>query len=285
MIGMSAPTSPVPFTLPGPNGPLHGLIDLPDEPGLRPTVVICHGFKGFMEWAFFPYLAHLLAERGFVAVRFNLSGSGQQPGEDRVSDLDAFRSNTHGRELEDLLAVIGAVGQEIAPGRADANRISLIGHSRGGGNVILASARPELRGKIRALVTWAAVATFDRFNEEQKTFWRQKGEYPIQNARTLQRLSLGLGLLQDLEAHGEALEPTRAAAERTCPFLIIHGDRDDSVGFGDAEKLKAAAAEPCELLRIKDGDHGFGAKHPFQNPTPQLTEVLNATQRWLLRWG
>ncbi len=94
---MPEPTSPSPFILPGPHGPLHGLIDFPQEPGLRPAVVICHGFKGFMEWAFFPYLAHLLAERGFVAVRFNLSGSGQLPGEDRVSDLAAFRSNTRGR--------------------------------------------------------------------------------------------------------------------------------------------------------------------------------------------
>ncbi|HEV7670860.1 MAG TPA: alpha/beta fold hydrolase [Thermoanaerobaculia bacterium] len=277
--------TPTPFTLAGPNGPLHGLIDFPAEPGLWPTVVICHGFKGFMEWAFFPYLAHLLSERGLVAVRFNLSGSGQQPGEDRVSDLDAFRSNTQSRELADLLAVIAAVGGEIAPGRADAKRISLVGHSRGGGNAILAAARPELRERVRALVTWAAVATFDRFSEDQKAFWREIGEFPMQNTRTKQNLSLGLGLLEDLEANGEALDPIRAAAARSCPWLIVHGDRDDSVGFSDGEKLKAAAAEPCELLRIEGGDHGFGAKHPFQGPTPQLIEAMNATRRWLGRWG
>ena len=283
---MSSSTSaPVPFVLPGPHGPLHGLIDLPEEPGLRPTVVICHGFKGFMEWAFFPYLAHLLAERGFVAMRFNLSGSGQLPGEDRVSDLAAFRSNTHGRELEDLLAVIGAAGEEIAPGRADRDRISLMGHSRGGGNAILAAARPELAGRVRSLVTWAAVATFDRYSEDQKTLWRDLGEYPVQNARTKQELALGLGLLEDLEANRETLDIERAAASRTCPFLIVHGDRDDSVGFADAERIKAAAKEPCELLRIEGGDHGFGAKHPFQNPTPQLIQVLNATQRFLAKWG
>ena len=63
-----------PFTLETPTALLHGLVDLPDEPGERPTVVICHGFKGFMEWGFFPALATLLAERGFVAVRVNLSG-------------------------------------------------------------------------------------------------------------------------------------------------------------------------------------------------------------------
>ena len=214
---MPEPATPIPFTLQGPNGPLHGLIDFPAEPGLRPTVVICHGFKGFMEWAFFPYLAHLVSERGFVVVRFNLSGSGQLPGEDRVSDLDAFRSNTHSRELEDLLAVIAAVGEEIAPGRAEAKRISLVGHSRGGGNAILAAARQELRERIRALVTWAAVATFDRYSEDQKAFWRSMGEFPVQNMRTKQDLALGLGLLEDLEANDEALDPAHAAAMRTYP--------------------------------------------------------------------
>lgn len=281
---MADSTSPTPFVLSGPHGPLHGLIDFPEEPGVRPTVVICHGFKGFMEWAFFPYLAHLLSRRGLVVVRFNLSGSGQLPGEDRVSDLEAFRANTHSRELEDLLAVIDAVGEEIAPGRADRNRISLVGHSRGGGNAILASARPELTGQVRALVTWAAVATFDRYSDDQKYFWREVGDLPVQNTRTMQELALGLGLLEDLEANSEALDPARAAAARTCPWLIVHGDRDLSVVFSDAEKLKAAAAEPCELLRIERGDHGFGAKHPFQNPTPQLIQALNATQRWLVRW-
>ncbi len=103
-------TEPTPFTLATPNGPLHGLVDFPAAPGERPAVVICHGFKGFMEWAFFPYLATLLAERGFVSVRVNLSGSGLLPGEDRVSDPAAFRRNTHSREVADLLATLGAVG-------------------------------------------------------------------------------------------------------------------------------------------------------------------------------
>ncbi|HXU44496.1 MAG TPA: alpha/beta fold hydrolase [Thermoanaerobaculia bacterium] len=276
---------PIPFAHETPEGAtLHGLVDLPAEPGLKPAVVICHGFKGFMECAFFPYLAHLLAERGFVAVRFNLSGSGQKPGEDRVSDLAAFRANTHSRELRDLLSVIGAIGEGIAPGRADRERIALFGHSRGGGNALLAAARPELKGRVRALVTWAAIATFDRYTEEQKGLWRTLQEFPVVNVRTHQELALGLGLLEDLEANREALDLERAAGERAAPWLIVHGDKDDSVSPSDGERLYAAAADPKELLLVPGGDHSFGARHPFQNPTPQLIQALNETQRWLLRW-
>lgn len=53
----------VPFTVEAGAATLHGIADLPDLPGERPAVVICHGFKGFMEWEFFPYVASLLAER------------------------------------------------------------------------------------------------------------------------------------------------------------------------------------------------------------------------------
>ena len=99
-------TSTTPFTLSTPAGAnLDGLVDLPDpqrHPGPRPAVVICHGFKGFMQWGFFPHLGTLLAERGFVAVRFNLSGSGMRPGADRVDDPEAFRADTHSLEVEEL---------------------------------------------------------------------------------------------------------------------------------------------------------------------------------------
>jgi len=42
----------------------------------RPAVVVVHGFKGFKDWGMFPRLAERLAQAGFSAVSFNMSGSG-----------------------------------------------------------------------------------------------------------------------------------------------------------------------------------------------------------------
>jgi uncharacterized protein len=125
----------IPFRLETPDSTLNGLIDLPAAPGERPAVVICHGC--FMEWGFFPYLAALLAARGFVAIRFE------------------------GRELADFLAVLEGTGETIASGRVDRRRLGLFGHSRGGGSAILAAARFPWRDRVRALVTWAAIADHD----------------------------------------------------------------------------------------------------------------------------
>ncbi|HKI05051.1 MAG TPA: alpha/beta fold hydrolase [Thermoanaerobaculia bacterium] len=270
----------VPFQLDTGNTSLHGLVDLPDAPGERPAVVICHGFKGFMEWGFFPYLAHLLAERGFVAVRFNLSGTGMQPGDELVTDTGAFRANTYSRELADLLAVLEATGETIAPGRVDRRRLGLFGHSRGGGAALLAASRSPWLERVRALVTWASISDVDRFTPEQKAEWRRQGELPAVNARTGQRLALGLGLLADVEERRAELDLLAAAAARRAPWLIVHGAEDESVPVAEAHRLAERAAGDKELLVIPGANHTFGSRHPFAGPTPQLVQALNAAQRW-----
>jgi len=262
--------------------PIHGLIDLPpgDEPA--PVVVLCHGFKGFCEWAFFPPLAELLVARGLAVVRFNFGTSGVALGDDRVGNPQAFFEQTISGERDDLLAVIAAL-PVLGGARFDLARLALLGHSRGGGAAILAAARPELRDRLRALVTWASVSRFDRLPAHEIEAWRRTGTWTVVNARTGQALPVGLDLLRDVEANLAALDLRRAASERRAPWLLVHGERDETVPVDEADVLAAAAAPPCELLRIADADHTFGARHPFAAPTPALIAAMNATQTWLLR--
>jgi len=266
------------------DAPIHGVAHFPTTPGPQPTVLICHGFKGFMEWGFFPPLAELLADRGFTAVRFNYTGSGMKPGDELVTDLDAFRLNTFSRERDETLRVLAALGDEIAPGRVDTEKIGLVGHSRGGGASILVSAHPEWKDRLGALVTWAAVSTWDRFGgEKTKKAWRAQGTLPIKNARTGQELQLGVELLEDMEGNREALDILAAAGRREAPWLIVHGADDEAVPAPEAEALNQTAGGEHELLMIPDAGHTFNAKHPFAGPTPQLIEAMNATQTWLRR--
>lgn len=281
-----------PFRLePSTARPLDGFLDLPAQAGAcpLPVVVVCHGFKGFMEWGFFPPLAELLAERGFAVVRFNFSGAGQRPGEDRVSDLAAFRDNTYSREQEDLGVVLDALPwiARDAGIQIDLDRVGLLGHSRGGGAAVLAAGHPERGAKIAALVTWAAIAHVDRIgDQEAKERWRREGEYVIKNGRTGQELPLGVGLLDDVEQNREALDIQGAAARVRCPWLILHGDEDGSVPVSEARTLASAALneQPDDALLILGGaGHTFGAVHPFAGPTPHLITAMNATQSWLRR--
>lgn len=258
---------------------LRGAITYSERTGPRPTVIICHGFKGFMEWGFFPYAAELLALRGFTAIRFNFHGSGMAPGDELVTDGEAFRSATFGGDVADLLRVIEAAGSTIAGGRVDRERLGLLGHSRGGGAALLAAATSD---RISALVTWAAVSTFDRMSDSDKEVWRRDGELPIVNARTGQTVPIGVDVLADLEANAERYDLLQAADRRAAPWLIVHGELDATVPFAEAGALHAAARPPVELHPITAGDHTLGARHPFAGPTPALTRALNATQTWFL---
>ncbi len=258
---------------------LHGLVDLPATPGARPTVVVCHGFKGFMEWGFFPHLAHLLAARDFTTVRFNFGGGGMRPGDDLVSDPEAFAHATVGKDVVDLEAILEAVADgRIASGRVDGDRLGLLGHSRGGGTALLAAARDQ---RLSALVTWSAVATFDRLSEEEKVGWRRLGRVPVVNARTGQELALDRSVLDDLEARVDEYDLVAAAGARRAPWLIVHGENDETVPIAEAQRLAAAAGSTSRFEAVTDASHTFGAVHPFAGPTPPLIQALNQTQLWL----
>lgn len=266
---------------------IRGVVQWPDRregwpSGCRPTVVVCHGLKGFMEWGFFPPLADLLVERGFTVVRFNFSGSGMRPGDDLVTDPEAFRRATFSQDRTEVLRVLAAVGTEIAPDQADPDQLALLGHSRGGGASLLATAHPERPEGLKALVTWASVSTFDRFRAFEAE-WREKGSIPIANARTGQELPLGLETLEDLESQREGLGLAAAAGRRQAPWLIVHGVDDETVPAAEAERLKHHAAGVHELLMIDGASHTFGARYPFAGPTPHLVQAMNATQIWLRR--
>lgn len=273
------------FSLDTPHGTrLDAILHLPKGSGKRPCVVICHGFKGFMDWGFFPYLAELLAQRGFGAVRFNFSGAGVQPGEDRVSDPDAFRHATYTRELADLLAMLDHVATDLDRRHIDPDRIGLIGHSRGGGTATLASGHPNWRERLRGMVTWAAVSTFERFSDEEVAGWRQDGELPVVNSRTGQELRVGVDVLEDLEAHAEELDIRIAAGRRHAPWLIVHGEADETVCIQDALILYERAENPVELHRITGATHTFNVGHPFNHPSRELIQAMNVTQAWFRRF-
>lgn len=263
-------------SLPGVLGPI--LIDIRAgaRETSRPAVVIVHGFKGFKDWGMFPHLAERLARAGFVALSFNLSGSGvDDAGE--FSLPDRFGHNTFSAELQD----IGRITDALMSGQlgvAVPSALGLLGHSRGGGMAVLQTARDS---RVAALVTWSAISGVDRWPEKQRASWRATGRTEIQNARTGQILPLYTNVLDDIEQNAQALDIEAAAGRIQVPWLIIHGTRDESVHFGEAKALAAAArSQRTQLLPIEGGGHTFGATHPWRSATPELDSVFDASVSW-----
>jgi pimeloyl-ACP methyl ester carboxylesterase len=263
-------------SLPGALGQL--LIDVRagGRTSARPAVLILHGFKGFKDWGMFPHLAERLALAGFTAVSPNLSGSGvDDAGEFTLPDR--FGHNTFSAELQDMGRIVDSLMQGEL-GVPPPSSVGTVGHSRGGGIAALQTAQDP---RIRALVTWSAISRVERWPQDQRTAWRAAGHTEIQNARTGQILPLYTDVLDDIEQNADSLDIEAAAGRITIPWLIIHGTEDESVGFSEAESLKAASPrKKTRLLPIERGGHTFGATHPWRSTTPQLDSVFDATVTW-----
>jgi dienelactone hydrolase len=257
--------------------PIRGdLRTLPDS-STGTAVIICHGFKGFREWGFFPSLARALAQEGHAAITFDFTRNGV--GDDGIdfSALDRFSENTHSRNIAEIGAVIDAVrGGGLA---AVPERIVLLGHSRGGAEALLTASRDA---RVDALATWAAFASIEeRWSEAQVAAWERGETIAIANARTGQEMPIRSSYWEDFVENRERLDLLAAAAATAVPWLIVHGAIDETVAVDNAHRLFAAASAKARLSIIPGGSHTFGATHPYGGATPPLGTATRVTLDWL----
>ena len=268
------------FELPSPDGgpPVRG--DVRVRQGHRPdaAVVLIHGFKGFRTFGFFPNLARALAVHGFAAATFDFSHNGiGADGADTFSAMHLFAEQTHTRNVAEIRRVMDALHDGVLLERPP-RRMGLLGHSRGGGEAVLAAAEDP---RVEALVTWASIASIaERWTPEQVAAWQAGFTVHIENARTRQMMPVGPAYWHDVEQNRERLDVPAAAARLTIPWLIVHGDADTSVPVDEGRRLFDAAGENAELLVVEGADHGFGGKHPYAGATPELRMVADASIEW-----
>ena len=242
------------------------------------TVIVCHGFKGFAHWAFFPYLAQTLARNGLTAITFDFSGSGIGRDRESFTEPEAFAINTLSRDHEDLENLVDyARRMKLIKGK-----FGLFGHSRGGGTAIVFAAGAE--SDVSSLVTWSAISYPNRWSREDMVTWRKRGYAEVTNSRTGQIMRLSTDMLDDVEIHGGTkLNIEAAAGKIKVPWLIVHGTGDDTVPSSEAERLHALSPRVSTLRLIDGANHGFDAKHPLSEVPPVLEKVVLETVKFFVR--
>ena len=260
---------------------LRGRISLPAGTERRlPFVLVLHGFKGFMDWGFYPELARRLAASGLAVVRFNFSGSGHGPRPLECTESQAFFENTPSREVDDVERVRAWLDAGSVP-EIDVHRGALLGHSLGGAVALIHAAR---RADYRALVGWASCATLRRFAPEVEALWRRQGYVEIPNLRTKEIHRLGLGWLEDVERNARALDVLAACRSLKTPALFLHGSEDEAVPLSEGEALFNSCAPGLARLHvIPHASHTFGAVHPLERVPPALEGALQETGAFLRR--
>ncbi len=239
-------------------------------------IIFVHGFKGFKDWGFGPYLGEKLASKGNFVITFNFSHNGVGENSSEFTELDKFANNTYSIEIEEIEEIVKAYQNGFFGKINNNSKIGLLGHSRGGGDVLIAGSSLS---SINTVVTWSAISNFDRFTDRQKTEWRNKGYLEMLNTRTKQVMKLNKTLLDDIELNNSSKLNIKSAVNKlNKPLLIVHGDQDLAVKIKEAEEIYSWSDKSLtEFFKISGTGHTFDIKHPFEGTTEVFEKVLERT--------
>jgi pimeloyl-ACP methyl ester carboxylesterase len=219
-------------------------------------VIFVHGFMGFKDWGAWNLVQSYFVSHGFAFAKFNLTHNGgtSTKGID-FPDEEAFAQNTYSYEVADIAYFRSHIATLV-----HAEATFLIGHSRGGGDVIL-HAKQVQTDKI---ALWASISDIgSRFpTGPELEAWKHSGIRTILNGRTRQHLPQRYSLYQDFIENKTILTIERAIKALPIPMLVVHGDADSSVSIVEGEAL--ASWSQTNLNIIPGADHVFGASHPWE---------------------
>ena len=231
-------------------------------------------------------VAKRFKEAGMFFVKFNFSHNGgtmEQPID--FPDLEAFAENNYSKELDDLGDVIDNVlsSRFSCQEEVDRSKLSIIGHSRGGGISIIKASEDD---RITKLITWSSVADFGRRSSTtgHLDLWRKNGVKYVLNGRTQQQMPHNFQFYKDFKANEARLHIETAEKRLGIPHLIVHGTDDDAVVFSEAEELKTWNNQ-AELFEVNDANHVYNTKHPWEsNDLPKaLIEVVDRSIDFISR--
>ena len=160
------------------------------------------------------------------------------------------------------------------------SRISLIGHSRGGGISIIKASEDK---RITNIISWSSPSNFVKLIDNDKANnWKEDGVIYIYNGRTNQQMPMFYQFYIDVITNKDRFNILKASSSIDIPMLIVHGSKDPTVPIDDAITINLSNPK-SQLSIINDADHVFGVSHPYSNDElpMHLKEVLKITHEFL----
>ena len=207
-----------------------------------PLIVMPHGGPESYDAVGFHWMAQFFASRGYMVLQPNFRGSTGFGAKFR----DAGRGEW-GRKMQD--DITDGVLALIRSGRADPNRICIVGGSYGGYAALAGGAfTPDLYQCVAAI---APVADLPMMLSDERRdsgarhwvydYWKQVIGDPRSQRERLEEIS-----------------PVNAAEAFQAPVLLIHGRDDLVVPIRQSARMEAAlkrAGKEVEFIRLKGEDH------------------------------
>lgn len=268
---------------------LYSTVTMPSgqQVSTAPLLLLLHGFKGFRNYSFLPWVAQYAAQSGAIVVRMCFSLNGMNNTSWIVQSPDNFARNTISRECDDVADMITAFRhhKDFETLRKSWNgRIHLLGHSRGGGVAMIAGNEllnnaPEMLGNV---ALWNAIGTWTRWTPRQASAWKEAGTFEMQNQRTMQMLNMHASYVTDIEDNAVRLDPISACASLGNKLRFVHAQHDLTVPLREIQQLAQASGTQESLTIIENTTHTFGMEHPVSRITKGFVDAVEATFPWLI---
>jgi pimeloyl-ACP methyl ester carboxylesterase len=271
------------FEFPNTEGNLiKGDLRIPFLQSKSALIIFSHGFKGFRNWGFIPYICTEFAKHGYNIINFDFSLNGISDDINQIYDNNLFRKNKVSIEVADLSLLIESIinKNNIFSELYDNwnGEIYLAGHSLGGAVSLLTADKFE---NVRKVSLWAAVSTLDRNTSRQKEIWKTNGTTEINISSTGQKLNLDYSYIQDKETkfpQNVIIETLRKTNKK---IQVIHPRNDLTVSIREAITLHENInnIKKDELIVIEKAGHTFNCRHPFgDTPSEAIQKVVNSTK-------
>ncbi len=218
---------------------LAGWIIRPDSDGGGPVLVYVHGWGS--NHGTMTRLAGPLLTMGYPALVFDVRHHGKSRGA-------PFVTARHFRD--DIAAAVDLAGERF-PGRP----LVLVGHSMGGSTGVLAVAHGA---PVQALISIGAPADMWEvwaFHLNQQGL---PGKWIVRGLNPFWRYRAGVPW--------KSLDPRRKAGELRVPFLVIHGEEDESVPVRHARVLAGSGGVEPKIL--------LGEGHTDLLESPELHKIV-----------
>ena len=219
---------------------IHAYLTLPPgrAPQNLPLVVFPHGGPEERDNQEFDWWAQFMATRGYAVFQSNFRGSsGYGTKFVRAGDGEWARNVQY--DVQD------GVHKLIADGIVDPKRICIVGASYGGYMALAgATFSPDLYA---CAISYAGLSDLHRIIR-LPPFW-------VSEASALWKRRIGADKDYD---KADSSSPVNYAAQVKIPILLLHGDRDTTVGFEQSVEENDAlkdAGKQVEFIRLQGDDH------------------------------
>lgn len=247
-----------------------------------PLVIITNGSNGFYNYGMFPAIQESLLDKGISSIAYNFSHGGVEEDLDYFTQLDLYEKNCMRLEVSDLVGIVEYQNKTFD----SHSKLYLMAHSLGSIPTIFAAKQiAELNIKIDGVILLACVSTLNLYSKEVMENWEREKVWLMKNNRTNQMLPRGYEFLMEVKNADTIWNISNAMKGIETKYLVINGDKDESVNPNHSESLVKWAESYAKKVThsvIKNATHTFNTKHPFEEKTDEMKEMLRVVTNWII---